>query len=61
MVVKLAVMEKKRTYFRPTSAQQRRLMFETWEATSNGSLRLELLPFDDQRIQFILDFSIVIP
>ena len=38
MVVKLAVMEKKRTYFRPTTAQQRRLLFETWEATSNVSL-----------------------
>jgi transposase len=31
-------MEKKRTYFRPTTAQQRRLLFETWEATSNVSL-----------------------
>jgi len=31
-------MEKKGTYFRPTTAQQRRLLFETWEATSNVSL-----------------------
>lgn len=28
-------MNKKRTYFRPTTAQQRRLLFETWEATGN--------------------------
>lgn len=30
-------MDKKRTYFRPTTAQQRRLLFETWEATGNVS------------------------
>ena len=28
-------MNKQRTYFRPTTAQQRRLLFETWEATGN--------------------------
>ncbi len=28
-------MEKKRTYFRPTTAAQRRLLFETWEATGD--------------------------
>jgi transposase len=28
-------MSKKRTYFPPTTAQQRRLLFETWEATGN--------------------------
>lgn len=28
-------MSKKRIYFRPTTAQQRRLLFETWEATGN--------------------------
>jgi transposase len=28
-------MEKKRTYFPPTTAQQRRLLFETWEATGS--------------------------
>ena len=37
-VVKLAVMDKKRTYFRPTTAQQRQLLFETWETTGNVSL-----------------------
>src|SRR3972149_9122774 len=26
-------MDKQRTYFRPTTAQQRRLLFETWAAT----------------------------
>lgn len=31
-------MDKKRTYFRPTTAQQRQLLFETWEATGNVSL-----------------------
>jgi len=31
----IAAMDKKRTYFRPTTAQQRRLLFETWEATGN--------------------------
>jgi transposase len=30
-------MNKKHTYFRPTTAQQRRLLFETWEATGNVS------------------------
>ena len=30
-------MDKKRTYFRPTTAQQRRLLFETWEGTGNVS------------------------
>lgn len=28
-------MAKKRTYFPPTTAQQRRLLFETWEATGD--------------------------
>jgi transposase len=28
-------MKKKQTYYRPTTAQQRRLLFETWEATGN--------------------------
>lgn len=28
-------MEKKRTYFPPTTAQQRRLLFKTWEETGN--------------------------
>ena len=28
-------MSKKRTYFPPTTAQQRKLLFETWEATGN--------------------------
>jgi len=28
-------MDKQRTYFRPTTAQQRRLLFETWEATGS--------------------------
>jgi transposase len=28
-------MNKKRTYFPPTTAQQRRLLFETWEATGS--------------------------
>jgi transposase len=28
-------MTKKRTYFRPTTAQQRRLLFETWETTGD--------------------------
>ncbi len=31
-------MDKKRTYFRPTTAQQRQLLFETWETTGNVSL-----------------------
>lgn len=31
----IAAMDKERTYFRPTTAQQRRLLFETWEATGN--------------------------
>lgn len=31
-------MEKKQTYFRTTTVQQRRLLFETWEATDNISL-----------------------
>ena len=31
-------MDKKHTYFRPTTAQQRRLLFETWEETGNVSL-----------------------
>jgi len=30
-------MDKKRTYFRATTAQQRGLLFETWEATGNVS------------------------
>jgi transposase len=30
-------MDKKRTYYRPTTAQQRRLLFESWEATGNVS------------------------
>jgi len=30
-------MENKRTYFRPTTAQQRQLLFETWETTGNVS------------------------
>ena len=30
-------MSKKRIYFPPTTAQQRRLLFETWEATGNVS------------------------
>jgi transposase len=30
-------MDEKRTYFRPTTAQQRRLLFETWQATGNVS------------------------
>jgi len=30
-------MDKKTTYFRQTTAQQRRLLFETWEATGNVS------------------------
>jgi transposase len=30
-------MDQKRTYFRPTTAQQRRLLFETWEKTGNVS------------------------
>ncbi len=28
-------MSQKRTYFPPTTAQQRKLLFETWEATGN--------------------------
>ena len=28
-------MEKKRTYFSPTTAQQRYLLFKTWEETGN--------------------------
>lgn len=34
----MAVMEKKQTYFRPTTKQQRWLLFETWEATGNVAL-----------------------
>jgi transposase len=30
-------MDQKRTYFRPTTAQQRRLLFETWETSGNVS------------------------
>ena len=31
-------MDKKHTYFRPTTEQQRRLLFETWEETGNVAL-----------------------
>jgi transposase len=31
-------MSEKRTYFPPTSAQQRKLLFETWEATGDVEL-----------------------
>lgn len=31
-------MEKKQIYFRPTTVQQRRLLFEIWEATGNVTL-----------------------
>lgn len=31
-------MDKKHTYYRPTTEQQRRLLFESWEATGNVAL-----------------------
>jgi transposase len=47
---KIGDMDKKGVYFRPTTAQQRKLLFETWEAT--GSVTQACLKARVSRMSF---------